>query len=320
MNEGRQSVQVVRVAVFAPLWTCFDYLWSAELGFPEQGVRVQLPFGHGQRVGVVLACVNVEDRSKLKSVLDRLDEQPCFDAARCRWLERAAAYYLYPQGEMWELALSWAAHGEKRRFRCLDANHLSAIDADLGLAFKTKAAISLTTISKRCQKEAPKWRTFQALRQGLLEEVVKQADPFTTVPTKPITLRATQQQAVDQIQAHHDSFYPLLLFGCTGSGKTEVYLQAAAKCIAAGKSVLVLVPEIGLTPMWKQRLAERFEHIGIWHSGMRSSEKNIVRHHLAQTHILLGTRSALFLPLTNLGLIVIDEEHDSSFKQQDGVA
>ena len=320
MKALRQQREVVRVAVFAPLWTCFDYLWPAELAVPELGLRIHIPFGHGKRVGVVLACVQVENASNLKSVLDRLDELPCFDAARCRWLERASLYYLYPQGEMWEMALSWAAHGEKRRFRCVNAKGLADMDADLGLAFKTRAALSLTTISKRCQNTAPKWRTFQALSQGLLEEVVKTAEPLAIAAAKPLALRASQQQAVDLLQAHQGSFYPLLLFVCTGSGKTEVYLQAAAKCIAAGKSVLVLVPEIGLTPMWKQRLAERFQRIAIWHSGMGSPDKNRVRHHLAQTQILLGTRSALFLPLTNLGLIVVDEEHDSSFKQQDGVA
>ncbi|MDQ6989844.1 MAG: primosomal protein N' [Mariprofundaceae bacterium] len=312
------------MAVFAPLWGCFDYIWHAKLGQPEVGLRILVPFGHGQRWAVVLEHDVFSDNPDvlvLKEVLDRCDITPAYDAARCRWLERAAAYYLCTQGEMWETALAWASSDGKRRFRCLEPAALLALDADLAACFRTKAALSLTTIRQRCAQSAVQWRVLQALQQDLLEETLLELTPATKTATQEkIQLRPSQQQAVEHILHNQQQFKPFLLFGCTGSGKTEVYLQAAQQLVAQGQQILILVPEIGLTPMWISRLQQRFSHISIWHSALSHREKIAMRLQLPQTQVLLGTRSALFLPLQNLGLIVVDEEHDTSFKQHDGVA
>jgi len=312
----------VRAFVFAPLWQSFDYAWPDDLGESQVGIRIVVPFGHSKRVAVVEQVIEPADEqdamSDLKHVLDRLDDKSLYTDVYWCWLQRASHYYLRTTGEMYELALAWAALDKQRRFKCLNRELLLHIDADLALAFTSKRTISLATIAKHCEARALQWRVLQAVQAGALEEVwEKPLDDATCVKTR-LQLRSSQQQAVDAL-CENNQFYPALLFGRTGSGKTEVYLQAAEKLVAQGKQVLILVPEIGLTPMWKQRLSERFEHVSIWHSGLTSREKITVRHGLDNTQVLLGTRSALFLPLNNLGMIVIDEEHDTSFKQQDGV-
>jgi len=320
MIKQHQSVHV-RVIVFAPLWQIFDYVWPELLGEALVGIRILVPFGHGKRTAVISEVLAVDAvGQELKVVLDRLDISALYSEKYRRWLDRASAYQLCPKGDMYELALAWANTDKQRRFRCLDAAQLAAFDADLVLAFKTKRAVSLPTIARYCQQTtALHWRVIQALEQGLLEEVILTTDKDEQ-PHPALKLRAQQQQAVDAVLQHQDEFYPTLLFGCTGSGKTEVYLQTAEKLVEQGKQVLILVPEIGLTPMWMARLSSRFKQVSIWHSGLTAREKIAVRHGLAQAQVLLGTRSALFLPLKRLGLIVLDEEHDTSFKQQDGVA
>jgi len=137
---------------------------------------------------------------------------------------------------------------------------------------------------------------------------------------RPNTLKSIQRIFVAKILKARKQFQPFLLFGDTGSGKTEVYLKAAEALVKQGKQVLILVPEIGLTPMWLARLSQRFDTLMTWHSAMSDRERMLVRANLNSLDVLIGTRSALFLPLSRLSLIVVDEEHDASFKQHDGVA
>lgn len=308
---------VVRAVVFAPLWQEFDYLWLKTLDEPQIGIRIVVPFGFSTRLALVTQVQQDKPTEELKAVLDRLDKTAVFDEHYFRWLDRISTYYLRPKGDVYELALAWASD-KQRRFKCLDSEKIQLFDVDLGQAFQTKRAISLATVSKHCQQGVVQWRVLKALDAGLLEEVIAASDVIETVPHQTLTLRQAQQQAVDGVLARQ-IFSPALLFGCTGSGKTEVYLQAAEQLVKQGKQILILVPEIGLTPMWQSRLRARFERVIIWHSGLTVREKVSARHQLAHTQVLLGTRSALFLPLKNLGLIVVDEEHDTSFKQQDGV-
>ncbi len=320
MNEKYEQHGIyVRVAVFAPLWQAFDYLWSNTLGEPEVGLRLTVPFGQGKRVAIVLEVLtDVVNQDKIKPVEDRLDVIPILSGLRLRWLKRAAAYNLNTLGEMIELALAWASNDKQRRFRCMNFESLYAFDTDLALAFPTKRAISLSTIYKHCQKKEIQWRVLKALERGKLEEVINDQHYERSEKQSQLQLRPQQQLAVQGILEKQHTFFPSLLFGSTGSGKTEVYLQIAEQLAQQGKQTLILVPEIGLTPMWVKRLTTRFEHIGIWHSGLSVRDKIGVRHQLKDIQVLLGTRSALFLPMPKLGLIVLDEEHDTSFKQQDG--
>ena len=316
----------VEVAVFAPLPGTFTYLWPAKLGTPRVGIRVQVPFGKGVRPGV-LASINRSaniSASGLKPVTDCLDEQPLLDASRTAWLERAGRYYLASPGELWSTALGWALQGDMRRFRCDDLEYISS-DPLLSLLFPTRAAVSFKTLLKRAASQGinsgVRHAIFTAVAAGVVKEVLTELPQRSATELSPeLHPTEAQQQAIDAIIAGGGSFNPFLLFGRTGSGKTEVYLKAAASMMAEGGQVLVLVPEIGLTPMWLTRLKQRFSRIAIWHSAMSSAERLKVRQHLSDVDVVIGTRSALFLPLPKLSMIVVDEEHDASFKQQDGMS
>lgn len=316
----QSTAAFVEVAVFSPLPGSFTYSWPQALGAIEPGVRVRIPFGNGMRTGLLLGpASNVDPAIELKPVADRLDAEPLFDAARMRWLARVCRYYLAQPGEFWSVALGWAGQDELRRYRCADRDALTPALAD---AFKTRAAISLKTIAGRLEDaRGLHWRLAEGVVSGAL--MVESPQPIwrgiEAVKQPPLTPTEQQRRAIDAIVAAAGQFNPFLLFGRTGSGKTEVYLQAAARAVAAGGQVLVLVPEIGLTPMWLNRLRARFEKVALWHSAMTGPERLAVREHLADTEVLIGTRSALFLPLPRLAMIVVDEEHDASFKQQEGM-
>jgi len=315
----------VEVAVFSPLPGSFTYLWPAALGEPEAGLRLVLPFGKGRRYGVLLNRVSPEavagQAGELRAVEDRLDLTPPYDAGRCRWLERLRRYYLAPPGEVWSTALAWAAQDEKRRFRCPDVEALVHRYPMLADVFLTRAALSLSAIIRRAQAPYVWYAVLCANEQGLLQEEACPSEPAVEAPlSEPLQLTGAQRQAVAALAEGQGSFSPNLLFGCTGSGKTEVYLQAAASIVAEGGQLLVLVPEIGLTPLWIERLKRRFLRVAVWHSAMSGRERLETRQRLDEIEVLIGTRSALFLPLPRLQMIVIDEEHDASFKQQEGMA
>jgi len=309
------------VAVFSPLHGTYTYLWPENLGEPDVGLRIRIPFGKGWRYGVVISLRHDTPKHESKLVDDRLDLTPSCSASYLSWIERASRYYLAPYGEFLETALAWGGTDEKRKFRLLDCEKLSESDPELADIFTTRRPLSLKTVRERCSEPAVQMRLLQSVDAGALEELLtdKQADSKTT--DKPaIKLRPTQQKAFDAIVESVDGFKAHLLFGATGSGKTEVYLRAAEEQAKQGRQVMILVPEIALTPMWLERLQSRFARIGIWHSAMGVDDRRSVLEQLDCLDVLIGTRSALFLPLPKLGFIVVDEEHDGSFKQHDGVA
>jgi len=314
----------VKVAVFAPLRMSLTYLWAAALGEPIVGIRVQVPLGASCRWGVVCAILDSDSslNLKLKHVRDRLDTMPLYDASYQTWLQRLGRYYLAAEGQVWEMALVWAQEN-KRRFRCQKHEALRLYDADLAAAFKTKAALSWTTLIRRMHGDFPCYRLLQAVNKGDVIPASKALDNTSLSSMQeehPEHLRDIQRQSVIKILKSRQSFQPFLLFGVTGSGKTEVYLKAAEAFVKRGQQVLILVPEIGLTPMWLARLSQRFQSLMTWHSAMSDVERIHVRSQLEHLDVLIGTRSALFLPLPRLSMIVVDEEHDVSFKQHEGVA
>ncbi|OIO67075.1 MAG: primosomal protein N' [Zetaproteobacteria bacterium CG1_02_53_45] len=316
----------VEVAVFSPLPGTFTYSWPEGLGQALKGIRVQVPFGRGRRLGLLMATDAVADPAiRYKPVLDRLDDQPLFDDRRLQWLERVRRYYLAQPGDLWSSALGWASQDDIRRFRCLDSELLDRSRPELAGLFRTRAAIALKTMIERATQVAGvRHAVNRACADGLIEEACPEPmwDSQGAGFDKSAGFRPNkaQQLAITEIIGALQTFQPFLLFGRTGSGKTEVYLRAAESVIQNGGQVLVLVPEIGLTPMWLARLKQRFEKVALWHSAMSAKERLVVRQHLEQTEILIGTRSALFLPLPRLALIVVDEEHDASFKQQEGMS
>jgi len=313
----------VEVAVFCPLPATFTYQWPAEFGVPAPGLRVRVPFGRGTRPGVVTAISDkAPEGVACKAVCDLLDAAPLYNAARIRWLARAGQYYLTAPGEMWETAYAWAADEGKRRWHCPDREALGCLDAGLADCFSHRNTLAAGTMARRLPAAGFYHRLHEAVAAGLLKEVAPQLDTGSAPAMDeavPERLTEAQSKVLSSIESA-SGFSSFLLFGCTGSGKTEIYIRAARERVAQGGQVLILVPEIGLTPQWLGRICKRFSSVAVWHSALSNGQRRAVRAQLADVEVLVGTRSALFLPLPKLSLIVVDEEHDTSFKQQEGVA
>ena len=327
---------VLRVALPLPLPRLFDYLAPDHdpAGPHWLGRRVRVPFGYGEHVGVV-AEVGPQESPELllKSVLASPDDEPLLSGELLNSLRWAARYYHSPLGEVLATALPAALRtGTPLPDTCASAWALTASGhaALAGLRKNTSTRrlaehLQSGLISEdRLDTEFDDWKTpARALaKRGLIERL---AVPLTSEPlgmdASAPTLMPAQQAALDQLRAG-TGFRALLLEGVTGSGKTEVYLQAIRDCLNAGKQALILVPEIGLTPQTMSRFRIRLGvPVHALHSGLGDGERARAWTAMwrGEGRVLVGTRSAVFTPLPDAGLIVIDEEHDGSYKQQDGV-
>lgn len=323
-SQHAPTERFVQVAVFCPLANTFTYLWPRTLEEPVKGVRVLLPFGRGRRVGVVLEVLSgaPPDGVEVKKVLDQWDMCSLYSEARIRWVERAARYYLAAPGEMFEAAFSWTRGEDLQRWHCPDVPALQSLDSDLFDLFSKRSTLSVRALAKHMGHALLRHRLHHASAAGHIHlvsgsEEKNLPDSFITEDV-PEHLFPAQSLALNKVIGSV-GFSAFLLFGPTASGKTEVYLRVAMDKIRAGGQVLVLVPEIGLTPQWLLRLKARLPEVAVWHSGLSDRQRNHVRSRLKDIKVLVGTRSALFLPLPCLSLIVVDEEHDTSFKQGEGV-
>ncbi|MGM0595352.1 MAG: primosomal protein N' [Pseudomonadota bacterium] len=317
----------------------FDYLPPAQAaGSFVPGQRFLLPFGRSRQVGVLVALAESSQvpADKLRPALRQLDSEPLFDASVMALLRWACDYYHHPPGEVFTTALpvllrqqreasargidSWRITGEGRALEVESLKRAPKQQALLRLLDEYPDGVE----ASRLDSELEAWRP---VMKRLVEKgwVERHERPCIPPPPEqddaPPPLNTTQRQAVDAIGEHLDTFQPLLIEGVTGSGKTEVYLQAIDKVLAADRQVLVLVPEIGLTPQLLERFRRRFSlPIALLHSGLSDQERlcawTMARS--GEAPIVIGTRSAVFTPMPALGLIIVDEEHDPSFKQQDG--
>ena len=325
---------VVQVAVPAPIRRLFDYHREGPPLPP--GVRVRVPFGGRTAIGVVVSNLPPQSNRPLKSVAEVLDAHNPFGEGLLALLLWAAHYYHHPPGEVLQTALPAllrkgkpADDPTRRRFiRALDADgaadsldraplqarihrHLAAagwVDAaDLGRCFPHSG----DALRRLAQK-------------GLIETARHPTPPTPADAPDPggvPELNPQQRTAVDAIADSAGHFASFLLHGITGSGKTEVYLEAARRCIAGGNQALILVPEIALTPQLAARVRARLgDGISVLHSALSNAERYRAWWRARQGHAVavLGTRSAVFTSMQSLGLIVVDEEHDLSYKQQDG--
>jgi primosomal protein N' (replication factor Y) len=331
---------ILEVAIDAPVMTSFDYL-PPGIGRVQPGQRVRVPFRQGSRIGVVLG-VRPNSRigaARLRRVIETLDAEPLLDAPLMALLDWASGYYQHPPGEVYAAALPrllragrdsddgtvvWRATaagteacgtGEPKRApvqrRLLEA--LVAADA---------AGLDTAALEALAERWAEAMRALA--RRGWVERgrraaeaVVRAAGNATSAPVPT----PAQAAAVAAIEAS-TGFAPFLLEGITGSGKTEVYLRLIAAQLTASRQSLVLVPEIGLTPQLLARFERRFPDAGIalLHSGLTDRQRLAawLAARRGEAGIVIGTRSAVFAPLARPGLIVIDEEHDASLKQQEG--
>jgi len=330
-------MSILRVALDLPLPRVFDYSCD-EARAGDIGMRVLVPFGNKRAVGVIVGLADTSEISseKLKPAVRILRETP---ALTRDWLELAqfcSGYYHRPLGEVIFNSLpralrqptATAALKQASAYR-LSAGGREAL-GQLPSSAKVKRGLLLTLSRSDCAEElllaqSPRARKILAdlCDAGWIERYQPSAAPGTGRFVEKLPLNAEQQQALQQIEAAGPGYAAYLLHGITGSGKTEIYLHLIAGALAAGKQALVLVPEISLTPRLEQEFRERFPDTRLvsLHSGLADGERT--QHWLqAQSGaaaIVLGTRLAVFVPLPKLGLIVVDEEQDASFKQQDGL-
>ena len=332
---------ILRVALPVPLPRLFDYLPppGVDAALVAVGARLRVPFGQREVCGLVVGHGQADPGVELRAALDAPDAAPLLRGellASLRWL---AGYLHAPLGEVLAAALPAAL---RRGEPLLDMARYGWALNEAGRtalpAMRPGRPRALAELLQVLRDEdwlddaAPGWRTpLRALRErelvvrlettGTASGSVPRGSEPAPVSSAAFAPNAEQQIAIDAIRGAA-GFAPFLLDGVTGSGKTEVYLQAIADCLARGRQALVLVPEIGLTP---QALARFRTRLGVpvhaLHSGLNDSERAATWLAAAsgQARVIVGTRSAVFVPLPEAGLIVVDEEHDGSYKQFDGL-
>ncbi|MGK2946145.1 MAG: primosomal protein N' [Candidatus Malihini olakiniferum] len=331
-------MSIVQVALPVPLAHTFDYLLPAGITLLP-GVRLSVPFGNRKAIGIVVAC---SDRSELpleqlKFIHDVLDKHPLFPQSLWRILIWAVGYYHHPIGEVLFHALPVLLRQGKPAHRvqlwrwfATEQGKATPL-ATLTRARKQQQALAALiqgSLYRHQMSELDLTETaLQALRvKGLCDLKAIEDDlqdwrqQFITHDER-LRLNTEQETAVDAIRSEDSHFTAWLLAGITGSGKTEVYLSALENVLSKGKQALVLVPEISLTPQTIARFCSRFfAPVDTFHSGLNNSERLAVwlRARSGESAIVIGTRSALFTPFTRLGMIIIDEEHDDSYKQHQG--
>ena len=299
-------VSFVRVAIDQPAAVAasagaddglYDYRWKG--GAIAVGRFVIVPFGARTMVGLVVAVNDTAtvDAERIRDVIAIVDGLTPLSTDWLALARFAAAYYHRPLGEV----------------------ALPSLPAPLRDAARY-------ALSEATDDEAPRVATLPAIARAIKRAAKHAVAATDRAASEPVALNAQQAAALDAILAARrtpDALQPILLYGITGSGKTEVYLRAIADTVADGRQALVLVPEINLTP----QLAETFRRglpgvrIGTLHSGHAAGERlhQWVLAHEGQVDVLLGTRLAVLASLPRLGLIVVDEEHDASYKQQEGL-
>lgn len=328
---------VIRVAVATPLHQLFDYLPATNSELPPRGARVEVPFGRARKVGLVVECgvPSAVDRARLKPIRRIIDREPLIEPVLLELLLWAARYYCYPPGEVIAAALPALLRGNRSVVSEEICFQLTAAGSTADISPQAPRQQELVTLLRR----SPDGLSSSELRQhtgrdcndtlrrllsrGWIRRLTRQRPPrLERGAGEPAAfeLLPDQANAVDTI-ANCPGFAPFLLNGITGSGKTEVYLNLIEHYRQRSLQSLVLVPEIGLTPQLVNRFRKRLSgSIVVLHSGLSDSERldawRCARDGSAE--VIVGTRSAVFVPMARPGLLVIDEEHDSSYKQQEG--
>ncbi|TPV57942.1 primosomal protein N' [Aestuariibacter sp. GS-14] len=327
---------VVDVAVPVPLKQSFSYRHHTPV---QIGVRVQVPFGNRTLIGVVLNCAEDDANNAelaLKSVTDVLDDVPLFDATLITLVNWLAKYYHHPIGEVWATLMPVRLRKGMPLTDKLDAFAITesgqdALEQSLVKGKKQQQCLAMFAEGPVEEGEIKQLFT-PAVVKALLEkalihpvQITQQSQPdwasYSLQETPPFASRE-QAVAIAAINQAGVGFRTFLIEGVTGSGKTEVYLQVIAPVLKANRQVLILVPEIGLTPQTVGRFERRFGvKVGVLHSQMSDLARLQVwqQSRRGELGIVIGTRSAIFTPMARPGMIIVDEEHDESFKQQDGL-
>ena len=338
-HPSRQNPVLLEVALPVPLRRCFDYLLppGQDVSALQPGVLVRVPFGNRELIGVLIRTKteSTQDLGKMRSALAIIDTRPALDSELlelCLW---AADYYQCASGEALQAALpvllrqGEPAHLAGEPVFKLTTEGKGLPEGALKRSPKQAALLAaLQTHQQLTRTDLDLLGIARSTAKNLIDKGLVRIDeiapnqasqPHELLREKPLNLSDEQVAAFAQID--YSSFTAYLLDGATGSGKTEIYLQAIEQTLRQGKQALVLVPEIGLTPQTLERFQRRFNlPIVALHSGLNDRERleAWLRARDGIARIIIGTRSALFTPLKEPGILIIDEEHDASFKQQDG--
>lgn len=345
-------LHIIEVAIPLYLEKTFHYRVPERLQKEAlTGRRALVPFGNRKLTGYILGDAAGSGISNLKEIIEVLDSEPLWTAGELEFFRWTASYYQHPLGEVVRTALPAGINIQTRKGTSGEQGALTggksarrekfyspgpAVDPprqpspkalEILAVIRDAGDISAGELRKRFGACTPQLKRLVELGLSTAEEREIYRDPFkdcTVIRDEPRWLHTHQKGALDAITRCLDQqqFTPFLLYGVTGSGKTEVYLQAISHALELGKNALVLVPEIALTPQLTGRFQARFGGgIAILHSGLSDGERydewRRIRRGLAR--IVIGARSAIFAPLDKIGIIIVDEEHEASFKQSDGL-
>ncbi|MGH7833842.1 MAG: replication restart helicase PriA [Candidatus Binatia bacterium] len=304
----------------------------------EEGMRVLVPLGKRRTTGIAVGFAATTAVARVREVIDVLDPRPVFDPALiklCRW---ASKYYFTPLGEVMGTLVPSNLRVESQRVAVARLNAVNCsgkLENDILAEVRDKGRIPVKSLGRKFPGAA----FYRALERLVSLGAIEIQDRLRGKTTKasgrsedyqgsaglhaPVIPTFEQDNALHAIRERLEQggFEAFLLFGVTGSGKTEVYLRAMEHVWQAGKQSLILVPEISLTPLLLDRLRERFAgKVGVLHSGLTASQRRSQWWKIRGGEVVLvvGARSAVFAPLPNLGLIIVDEEHDPSYKQGEG--
>lgn len=339
--------RLVEIAVPVPLRRRFTYIWPADEGEPHPGQRVVVPFGRRRLTGVVLGVDPPSPAAgmRLRPVSLVVDHQPILPIPVLELVRFAAEYYVVAEGEMLRAALPAGLTGGRGRpvqaptcqvmvLAGASGDWPAHLDELSRAPAQAQAVKLLITAGGRLGRDrlsaagvsSATWRALTLRPWVTVEDEALQ-------PAAPVSLPGSGQGAAHVLTADQQAVTgrlldavqqrkaeTFMLHGVTGSGKTEVYLQAAAAALAAGRQVLILVPEIGLTPALASHLGRRFGgDLAVLHSGLTGTQRRAhwERVRRGTARVVVGARSAVFAPLENVGLLVVDEEHDTSYKQDE---
>lgn len=339
---------ILKIAVDCPLRSVLDYLPPRSLTLRDLpvGSRVRVPMGRRSAIGVIVAQADSSTlpAERLRAVAELLDAEPILDRDLIALLQWTASYYHHPPGEVVAAALPAALRGgqpalAQETWLVATASGQAAATAGEPSRAPRQRGLLASLAAQRAGLSTPQldgltpgWRdAARALEQrGWVTFARRNAEPGALGPEPspdpkppPVLpeLSGAQSHAVETIDAQAGRYGTFLLQGATGSGKTEVYLRLVARALERRASALVLVPEIGLTPQLLERFRARLPvPIAVLHSALSDAERLAVWRtaRAGVARVVIGTRSAVFAPVPQLGLIVVDEEHDSSYKQHEG--
>ncbi|HEX4988028.1 MAG TPA: primosomal protein N', partial [Candidatus Binatia bacterium] len=340
---NKEAGKFARIVIPTPLKELLIYkvpgpLWEQI----EIGMRVLIPLGRRKVTGVVLELLRETVVPGTRAIIAPLDERPILDSALLQLSQWVAQYYLATLGEVFGTLLPPSLRSETQRTIALKPGTFYISDAlekrILDRLRQSKGKLSVKTLTRETSGSnlygaierlesigAVEIRERLPGHRTRSESTFLESGSAPTLEAQPrFILNSEQEQAFRKIDQRlkEGGFETFLLHGVTGSGKTEVYLRAMEQTRRAGRSSLILIPEISLTPQLIDRVNARFPgRVGILHSALSAAERwaqwwHIVR---GKVDVVVGARSAVFAPLANLGLIIVDEEHDPSYKQEEGL-